>query len=138
MAIANYLAGITATATLNGTELSVTGWSVTPNATILEFINSKTGLHPVLMSTIMRLRFTLGFDYDTNNQPFAAPLSIVVGSTLTNVKLFLDGTGGSNFWNIPSALVASTPQSVAREGKIHTSIECAASGQFAAPAGAMT
>lgn len=133
----SYLSGIQGTGTINGTELPVTGWDVTPSATILEFINSKTGLHPVVQSTILRARFAIEFDFDPANQPFTSPLSIVVGSTLTSVNLYIDGTGGSNFWNFPSALVATTPQQLRREGKVVTRIECVASGQFKAPNGAL-
>ena len=134
----SYLSGITASATINGTELPVTGWSVSPSAVILRYVNSKTGLHPVKQSTIVDATFSLQIDYDPTNQPFATPLAIVPGSLLTAVKLYLDfGAGNANFWNFPQAIVAGTPQSVTREGKTVTVINCEASGQLAAPGGSL-
>lgn len=134
----SYLMGITSTATFAGNELPTSSWSVDASAIILEFINSKTALHPVKQSTILDASFQVTVDFDATNQPFAAPYSFVPGITLTNAKLFLDGTGGSNFWNFPSAIVRRVSQSSPRPGKIGTILYCEASGTYTCPGGSPT
>lgn len=133
----NPRSGISGTATVNGTELPITDWSVNPSATILQFVNSLTGKHAKKASTFEDATFSFSFDWDDSNNPFAAPLTIVQGSTITNVKLLLDGPSGSLYWNFPSAIVVSTPQSMQRAGKITTSVNCTADGTFAAPGGTL-
>lgn len=133
-----YLMGITSTASFNSNELPTTTWSVDSDATILSFINSKTGLHPVKQSTIIDATFSITVDYDPTLQPFAAPYSFVPGLILTNVKLFLDGLSGTNLWLFPSAIIRGISQSASRPGKIGTVLRCEASGTFTLPAGAPT
>lgn len=134
----SFLNGLTATATINGTELAVTGWSVNDSAVILRYVNSKTGIHPVKESTIEDATFSITVDFDPSLQPFAAPLNIRAGTVLTAVKLFLDGPTGTTYWSFPSAIVASVGNSVVREGKVSTVLNCEASGQLAAPGGSLS
>lgn len=133
----SYLSGINATATINGTEPPVTGWSLNDSAVILRFVNSKTGKHPAKQSTIEDGTFSITVDFDPTNQPFASPLALRAGMSVTNVKLYLDGTSGSNFHSFPSAIISSIGQSVVREGKVSTTINCEADGQFQLAGGAL-
>lgn len=129
--------GFTGTATINGTELPVTDWSVSPSATILQFMNSLTGKHARKSATFEDASFSISFDWDDSNNPFASPLTITQGATITNVKLLLDGPTGALYWSFPSAIVSGTPQSLQRAGKITTTLNCTADGTFAAPGGTL-
>ncbi len=126
--------GVGGTARINGTELPVTAWQVSPKADIVEFRNSLSGRHPRRAATYVDGgRFTITVDWDDSNNLFSAPLTIHAGDVVTDVTLNLDGPGGSLCWRFPSAVVDSTPQSVAVEGKITTTLSCLADGAFAAP-----
>ena len=47
-------------------------------------------------------------DFDAN--PFQTPFDFSIGTELTNVRCYLNGTSGI-YWHFPSAVVVSTPQS---------------------------
>jgi hypothetical protein len=55
-----------------------------------------------------------------------------VGTTLSNVKLFLNGTTG-DYWDIPSFVVTDTPQQLAVDGKITTRVSGRSDGAFGYP-----
>lgn len=131
--------GFTGTATIGSgpTELPVVGWGVTPTATILRYFNSLTGKHPAKAATFSDLDFFIDIDWDDSNQPFStSPLGIVPSTALTAVKLRLDGPSGSKYWDIGNAIVVGTPQTLQRDGKIVTRLNCTASGAtWTAPGG---
>lgn len=135
--------GFTGTAVItspgaSAVELPIVGWTVGASIEVLSYKNSLTGNHSSKATTYSDSTFSLNYDWDDSNQPFASgTLNIVPGTVLTNVKLLLDGTAGTRFWNYPSAIVTGTPQSVVREGKITGSIQCVANGQWAAPGGTL-
>lgn len=132
-------AGITSTALINGTELPIIGWNRRPIAIIVRFVNSLSGGHPVYLPTITDGgKFSIEFDWDDANQPFAAPLSIRVGTIITVVKLLIDTNVGTRFVSIPSAIVESTPFKTVVEGKIAGSIDCQTSGQWAEIGGTLS
>lgn len=130
--------GIGGTATINGTELPVTSWNVSPQATIQEYKNSLSGGHPVRAATFDDGgAFTIVFDWQDSSNPFGAPLSLRVGQSVTAVKLYLDGNAGSLYWSFPVAIVRSLPQSITVDGKIMTSLALVASGTYGAPGGSV-
>jgi hypothetical protein len=135
--------GFTGTAILtspgaSAQELPIVGWNVTASVEVLRYKNSLTGNHPAKATTFSDATFSINIDYDDANQPFSsAGLNLVPGATLTNVKLLLDGSAGTKYWSFPTAFVVGTPQSMVREGKITTSLQCEPTGQWAAPAGVL-
>lgn len=132
--MATFHSGKGGTATVNGTELAVTDWSVDPSTEIARFRNSKTGNFTKKETTFKEATLTITVDYDFDANPFS---SLPLGTTVTNVKLYLQGggAGGSGgFWDFPSAIVVSTPQSVAVNGNIQTSFNLENDGTFSAPA----
>lgn len=115
-------------------ELPITNWNVDPTTEIVNFRNSKTGNYSVKESTFKDCTFSVAFDHDFDENPFAAPLSLDPGDELTNVKLFLNGgTSGTSFWLFPSAIVVGTPQTLEIEGKINTTINAEANGAWTKP-----
>jgi hypothetical protein len=122
------------TALINATELPITDWSVDPTTEIVNFRNSKTGNYSKKESTFKDCDFSITLDHDFDANPFAAPLALVPGQTLTNVKLVLNGGSvGTSFWLFPSAIVKGTPQTLEIEGKIKTVINCTADGTWTSP-----
>jgi hypothetical protein len=119
----------------SGTELPVVGWDVNPSATVLRYMNSLTGNHPAKATTFSDCDFSIEIDWDATNQPFstAAPaLAINVTTVLTNVHL-THKTGQD--WFFPSAIVIGAPQTLRREGKIVTRLQCTSNGAWTAPGG---
>jgi len=129
----DFRSGKTGTATINGTELAVTDWSVTPGVEIVRFRNSRTGTYDQKEGTFRDASGTISFDYDFDQSPWGAPLSLEEGDTVTNVRLYLNGTSGP-YWEFPSAVITGTPQSLSTAGKITTSINFENSGVFTRPA----
>lgn len=126
--MATFHAGNGGTATVNSVELAVKGWSVDPSVEVARFRNSKTAGYTVKETTWKEATFSIDVDWDFDLNPFAA---LGLGSTVTNVKLFLRAAG--QFWLFPSAIVVSEPQSLEVNGEIVTRINLENSGTFTAP-----
>lgn len=128
--------GVGGTATIGGTELPVTDWSVDPTVEIVPFRNSKTGSYSVKEATYKDVNASIGVDYDFDSSPYSVAGGITIGTVLSNVKLHLRGAGSggtSPFWNLPSAIVVSTPQRLEVNGRIVTTINVTGSGSFTYP-----
>lgn len=123
------------TVTIGGTELPITEWSVDPSVEIQRFHNSKTGDFAVKEGTFKDCPFTITLDFDLDENPFQTPITVQAGEEISTVKLILppDAATGK-FWLFPVAVVVGTPQSLAVEGKITTTINCENSGTFSYPA----
>lgn len=137
--MSTYHSGLTGTVTVNGTELPIKNWNVDPSVRIAMTDNSKSGgfmLREGSGGKTADYSFLTDFDFDSN--PFAAPTNLVIGTKLTNVKLYLNGTSGL-FWNFPSSVVSRTPQGLQHDGTDmqNALINCQSDGTFAYP-GAIT
>lgn len=124
--------GKESTATVAGTELPTTEWSVDPSIDIQRFLNSKTDDYAVKEGTFKDCPFTISCDYDFDANPFQAPTAITIGTILTNVRLYVNGTSG-DYWHFPSAIVVSTPMTTGTESKPTLTFNCENSGQFGYP-----
>jgi hypothetical protein len=122
------------TATINGAEIPLTGWSVNPTSDIVGFRNSKTGKFTKRETTFKDLTFSIDLDFDFDANPFAVGVGLIPGAALTNVKLYLNGVAGL-FHNIPEAIVTGTPQSLTVEGKIITRVNGVTNGTYALAGG---
>jgi hypothetical protein len=132
-------AGINGTATINGNELPVVSWNSAPTAVIVPFVNSLSGGHPRKLPTITDGgMFSISVDWDDANNAFTSPLSIRVGTIITNIKLYIDGSSGSRYKSIPSAIVAGTPIAVEVPGKITYSIVATVDYQWAEIGGSLS
>lgn len=129
--------GFTGAATINGTEVPITAWTVNADIRFATTDNSLSGgFELVEASGGKRATFTINVDYDFDASPFGAPTSIVIGTTLTNVKLFLRGTAGA-FFLFPSAVVTGTPMTVDHSGTNMISVQVAgrSNGTWSYPGG---
>lgn len=124
--------GKESTATIEGTELPTTEWSVDPSVEIVRFLNSKTDDYAIKKPTFKDCTFTITIDWDFDSNPFQTPTTLNIGTELTNVRLYLNGVA-SEYWHFPTAIVVGTPQSTSTEGKIVTTINCENSGEFGIP-----
>lgn len=132
--MSSYLTGKNGTATLNGTELSVTGWNVNPSSDLQDFRNSKTGNHSQISPTFDEGGLiSIDYDITPTDNPYVAPLSLRPGANITNVRLYIDGSGGSLYWQFPSIYVQSMPQSVSVPGRIVNRIVARVDGAYAPP-----
>ena len=119
-------------ATLAGTALPITQWSVNNTGTVQTFINSLSGLHPLRIVTFQDLIASITVDWAPSLQPFQTSVMIVVGTTLTNVFLQISSTVG---WTISSAVVTAMGNSTEIAGKVGTTISIAVSGGTVMPPG---
>lgn len=127
--MATFHAGNQGTATVAGVELSVVSWSVDPNTEIARFRNSKTAGFTKKEATWKEATFTIDVDWDFDANAFA---TVGLGTTVTNVRLYLRTTSG-NYWSFPSAIVVGTPQRTDVDGKIVTTLNLENDGTFSAP-----
>jgi hypothetical protein len=126
--------GVNGSAKIGATEVATVGWSVDPSVDEVVFRNSKTDAYSVIETTFKQCTGTIDadFDFDANIFTDASPLTL--GAELTDLKLYLDDVNDATmYWHFPIAVVLSTPQSVATEGKITTSIRFRNSGIFYPP-----
>lgn len=122
-----FQSGFNGTAVLQGYELPVISWSISPTVELVTFKNSRSGPWVLRASTFKDASGTIEIDYD-----FANPLystngpAITVSSVITNMQLFLHQTSRGNldgsYWNVLSAIVDGEPQRLMNDGKITTSI----------------
>jgi hypothetical protein len=131
----SYHSGRTATATINGNEPPVVSWRVNPTVGRQEFRNSKTGRFPMREATFFDISGSIAIDYDDAASPFAAPFNIVVGTIITNLKCYIYNSTSGPFWNIPSALVTSTPNEITVDGRNALSFDWEVNGSFQYPGG---
>jgi hypothetical protein len=120
-----------------GNELPITHWEVQPSAELTQFKNSRSGGFVLREASFKDCLVAIDIDYDFGNNPFASPISIAVGATLSNVNLYLhqSAAGALNgpFWSFSSLIVEGTPQQLAVDGKITTKVMCRGNGSFAYP-----
>jgi hypothetical protein len=137
MAASIFHSGFYGTAAVNGTELPIVKWEVQPIVQLTQFRNSRSGGFIIREATFQDCAVEIDVDFDFGNNPFASPLSLTVGTTLSNVRLYLyQSTAGAMdgpFWNFSSLIVDGTPQQLVVSGNITTKIQCKGSGAFAYP-----
>lgn len=129
----NYKAGNQGTTVLNAIQMALIAWTVTPTAKTVDFETSLSGGFDLSASTFLSATFSVTIEYDFTTDMLALGGPPAVGATITNSKLYLAGSSGNGCWAFPSAIVVSTPQSLAVGGKIQTTINCKSNGPFTQP-----
>lgn len=126
--------GFLATATVNGVDPSIMSWSVDPTVGITELWSSLGGGFINVQTNFQRCTFSLVLELNFAQNPFQAPLTLQIGTAITNTKLFTHQSGFNTddglAWQFPAAVIISTPQRAELAGKITTSINCRANGPF--------
>jgi hypothetical protein len=139
--MANEITGKTGCAVIgNGTNtatLNITGWSVDPNA--MEHRTDNTGGNGFSdrVTSIRDCKFTITANYDAVANIFDGPPAVREGTTLSGVKLYLQGTNGA-YWDFPVAKVLGIPMESKVDDLTKYTLNCANKGTFTAPSGTMT
>jgi len=122
MAAPNIQTGFYGTATVASTELEITGWSVTPKATTLKFVNSKSGTIPVYRGTTQEFPITLDVDYDPANDFQTSAPNIAIGSVINGIELFYNQTAKSALngpnWTFQYFYCETLPTTLKIDGKV--------------------
>jgi len=107
-------------------------WEVRPTADALDTTNFEGSGFATWLPGIYQADFTIEADWDSVGDPFTNPPNFVIGSYVTNVKLFTN-TLNSAFWSFPTALIIETPMSAAVRETISFTFTCKAHGTFVYP-----
>jgi hypothetical protein len=129
--------GFYGTAAVGGNELPILNWEVQPTVELQQFKNSRSGGFIIREATFKDCTVSIQLDYDFGNNPFATPFSLTIGSTITNVNLYLHQTApgslNGSYWSFSTLIIEGTPQQLMVDGKITTKILCKGSGSFTYP-----
>jgi len=137
MATPVYHSGFMSTAAIGTNELSTKKWTVTPTSETYKTKNSRSGPIPQYEGTFQEYRVSIELDHDFANSPFQAPISIAVGTVLTNLYLYVHQSAKGSLdgpkWSFSSFYVETTPQSAEVAGGVPGSITGYGFGTFSAP-----
>lgn len=137
MGAIQYHNGYTGTAFAGTQELSIISWNVNPTTGTTEFKTSKSGGFVIRETNFKDCTVSIVIEYDFGNAPFKTPSTITLGTTLTDVQLFLHQTVSGALdgpkWQFSALVVDATPQSLAVDGKIQTTISMKGAGAFYSP-----
>lgn len=117
-------------ASINGNQLLQVGtWTISGSAPPALFMNSGiNGNIATPEAAWFTYRFTMNLDYDFNNDPFAAPFNITVGTILTNLFLLLHQSayaqGDGQKWQASSAYIDSVGQTVSIANAVTVVASC--------------
>jgi hypothetical protein len=117
---------------LNGTTYTARKWTVTPTVEELDITNFEGAGYADRIAGIYDAEIMVEADWDSANNNFDNPPSIVVGTILLNVVLYLNDTSGP-FWSFPSALITTTPNTADVRGKVELNFTAKTKGTFTYP-----
>jgi hypothetical protein len=129
--------GKTSLFSVNATTIHSKGWTVDDTGEELRSDNTFDAGFSNRITGTNDLKVTIETDWDASANPLDGPPALAVGTVLTTVKLYLQGTS-SPFWLLPSAIVLSSPMEskVGGIGKITFNI--ANKGTYTRPTGTFT
>lgn len=131
-----FAAGYNGTATINGVEVPIMGWSLRRTATVVDFKNSRTGVFPARDTTFQDISadLTLDRDFGSGNNPNSL---FQQGQTITNVILYEKQTAHQALNGpthiISSMVVPAAPVSLNVNGKIVYSMTALITGTYTPP-----
>jgi len=136
MAVETFLTGFGGNFSINTTTtFSVISWSLQITAQENEFVGSRVGNHPIVLTTFTRAVGTVEIDYSDADQPFQPSQgSLVAGTPIINAYFQLSPASGDG-WLFSNMIIVGTPQSLQRAGKIMTSLSMKSSGGLWTPPG---
>jgi hypothetical protein len=117
---------------INNVVYTAKRWVVTPVADEIDTSNFEGAGFTDRIAGLSDCEFTVDADWDSAGNNFANPPNIVIGQTLSTVKLFLNDTS-SVFWLFPSALITTTPTTAEVRGAIIVSFTAKNKGTFTYP-----
>jgi hypothetical protein len=120
---------------VNGVVHYATQWDCTPDADELPTDNFEGNGFKQLITGLIGCEVKVEGWFDCSANPYDAPLSLVPGQVLVNLKLYLNTVAGP-FWLFPSFQVLTAPMSgVQVKGLLPFSFSGKANGTFLSPTG---
>jgi hypothetical protein len=118
---------------IGGNTYAARTWTVNTTAETLDGMSMEDNgaEHPVAGPVALEVTITSLTDLSQN--PYAAPLNLVAGATLTDVRLYQSGTT-SGYWSIPTAYVAASSQTADARALMAGSVTLRAVGTWTPPA----
>lgn len=133
----NFFTGKNGHAAIGATVLKITGWNCDDNADRHDVTNTSSGGHGNIITGVKRCPFTIEMNWDAAANPLDSPPSLGAGSTLSQVKLFLDGAT-SPFYLFPVAKVLGTPVASTVGDVTKITCNCESDGPYTRPTGNFT
>ncbi len=109
-------------------------WEVRPQITDLDSTCSEDGGHYNGEMGIDKAEVSIEFDFDGNANCYDAPLNLIPGTKLANVKLFLNDLSGP-FWLFAQLNCLETPQTGDVKQLLGNTFRGVGSGVFVYPTG---
>jgi len=107
-------------------------WRVDPKGDAYDITNFEGGGYADWGSGILEAEFTVEGDWDSANDPYTNPPNLNVGTVISTVNLYTNGTSSAS-WNFPTALIIATPQNAEVRGYISFAFTAKAKGSFTSP-----
>ena len=109
--MSDILKGKIGRADVGATTLEITGWSFEPTVEELDSTHTGSAGYGKVEDGVKRATLQISANWDADAHPTADPPNLVVGTKVSNIKLFLGDPADSNYVDIPSAMVTSKPVS---------------------------
>lgn len=116
------------------TVLTAKSWTVTSEADELDTTNFESGGYTEVIGGIKKLTVQIEIDWDSAANPFDSPRSIIPGSTISTVKLYVNDTTGP-YWSIPTLFIRSVSNPAEVRQTVRVSINGTGSGSYTLPTG---
>lgn len=135
----NFTSGKNSRFGVNAIVYNGKGWSVDPQGSETRVDNTSDNGYSDRIVSIKDCKFTLDFEWDTSVNLMSAAPTLVIGTVLTNVYLYLDYAGSTTVaWYLPKAIVLTTPMTAKVGDAIKWTVTGANKGTFSPPSGSFT
>lgn len=130
----NYFVGKDGKATVAGVDVNVEGWSVDPTADEHDVTSTRTAGFGGVITGVKRCKGVLTMSFDAAANPLDNPPALAIGTTVTSVKLYLNGTSNP-YWDLPIIKVTGNPMESKVADVTKITINWTADGTFTDPTG---
>lgn len=114
---------------INSATLAVTNWRVEPRVDKLDTTNSESAGVGEYIGGVFDIDVTLTFDYNYGGAPFG---TLLPGTTVSTVVLYIDGTGGAS-WSMTSMFIERATMESPTRGKVSVTLQGNGMGAIVAP-----
>jgi hypothetical protein len=130
----DYYHGKTSYFSVGGTTIHSGGWTVEPTGEEQRTDNTADAGYSNRITSTKDIKAVIEMNWDASANPLDGPPALTIGTVLTTVKLYLQGTSGP-YWLLPSAIVLSTPMESKVGGVGRITFNIANKGTFTPPTG---
>lgn len=119
---------------IGATVLTAKSWTVTAEADELDVTNFEGNGYTEVIGGVKKLTVQIEIDWDSAANPFDSPRSIIPGSTISTVKLYVNDTTGP-YWSIGTLFIRSVSNPMEVRQSARVSINGTGSGSYTLPTG---